>query len=134
MSKNKSKNKSKNNVDIAELNIPNLCFSFIGTNKTDERYKLFSKQRKVRGFDDSETWAFDYVLAKFIVPRLERYIEITKNKIKFDDKQKSALDNMLVAFKLAIKDGDGDILTDKEYKKIEKGLKAFSKYYRMLWW
>jgi hypothetical protein len=40
-------------VDVKYLGIPNICFSL--TDKNDKREKKLSKQRMVRGFDDSPT-------------------------------------------------------------------------------
>lgn len=52
-------------------NIPNVCFSLI--KQDDKRWDKYEQQRIERGFDDSETWSLRDTIAKFIIPRLERY-------------------------------------------------------------
>lgn len=42
-----------------------------------KRQWLFFKQRREKGFDDSETWSLDYQISKFALPRLKRFREIT---------------------------------------------------------
>lgn len=37
----------------------------------------YKEQRKLRGFDDTELWNLDFTIAKFILPRLKRFIECT---------------------------------------------------------
>jgi len=54
--------------------VPNVCFSLV--DDQDARWEKYAKQRKERGFDDSELWNLDCSIAKFILPRLERYQEI----------------------------------------------------------
>lgn len=44
-------------------------------NENDQRLKEFQKQRFEKGFDDTEIWNLDYVIAKFIAPKLKRFLE-----------------------------------------------------------
>lgn len=41
----------------------------------------FLYQRLTRGWDDSETWSLDYSVAKFMLPRLIRFKEITNSSV-----------------------------------------------------
>lgn len=70
--------KYKGNMPRIEHNdpygVPNTNFTLI--DNQDERWDKYTKQRKERGFDDSELWSLDITIAKFILPRLERYQEI----------------------------------------------------------
>ena len=142
MSKNNKKPKLKHdvsndfytlgNVDIKYSGIPNICFSL--TRKEDDREKEFIKQRIERGFDDSETWSLRDTIANFIIPRLERYIEIVKDKIKQTDEEKEQINSFLTAMKLIARENGALILTDKEKQELEDGLQNFSKIFLGLWW
>jgi hypothetical protein len=43
----------------------------------DPRQPRWAEQRKERGFDDTETWNLDCAIIQFILPRLERFKEIS---------------------------------------------------------
>lgn len=111
-----------------------------------KRSILFFLQRRVRGFDDSETWTLDYSLAKLISPRLKRFKELKRGVPLFDnidvDKDydlaeaqwEEIIDKMIAAFDLIIVD-DGSLFFDEEQqKKVEEGLDLFRKYIFNLWW
>lgn len=120
-------------IDPKYLNIPNINFSL--TDKEDDREDKFKKQRIARGFDDSETWALDYVIASFIIPRLKRFIEV--NSINFNNEYEKdfgkSLPKMLKAFELVVRDEGSRIWTDKEEKQYNKGIKLFQEYFLALW-
>lgn len=119
-------------VDIKTINIPNVCFSL--TEEDDKREKEFSKQRMERGFDDSETWALDYTIAQFILPRLKRYDEIAEDAIIRSDKVKQQTKNVIAALELVIRDGEGENLSGREEKEVEEGMRDFVEIFRELWW
>jgi hypothetical protein len=56
----------KNNFSIAQEVYPN----------EPEKLEKYKKQRDERGFDDTETWHLDKTLALFLIPRLERFIQL----------------------------------------------------------
>lgn len=113
------------NKDPKHLGIPNINFSL--TKKKDEREKKFLKQRLERGFDDSETWSLDCTIASFLIPRLERLMEIS-------DSDKEIRDSILKSMKLIVRNhGDRD-WTEKEEKIVFKGIRNLSKYFLKLWW
>jgi hypothetical protein len=111
--------------------------------KTDRRYAIQIKQLKKWGFSDSETWSLYDPIAEFILPRLIRFKEITiaypGNNITME-KWKAMLDEMIFAFDWALHDEDDkyDNLTEKQrdanWKRYEKGMELFAKWFRALWW
>lgn len=113
--------------DIKYLGVPNVCFSL-----TDE--KNFKKQRIERGFDDSETWALDCTIANFIIPRLERYIELTDKHVVKDEKHIKDINIILEALKLIVKNDGVRNWTDEEQKLVFKGLEKFSSCFLDLTW
>jgi len=50
--------------------------------KDDKRRPKYKKQRKERGFDDTETWSLNMSWAGYFAPRLRRLIEIQEDFIK----------------------------------------------------
>lgn len=96
---------------------------------------LFLFQRKVRGFDDSETWSLDYTFTKFILPRLKRFRDITpsipSSYTSLEDWE-NALDKMINAFEILSKD-DLQLTIDKS-DEIDEGLRLFVTHYKKLWW
>ncbi len=106
------------------------------TEKNDDREKKYCRQRIERGFDDSETWNLDVTIANFIIPRLERFIEV--NICYPPDMEKDGWDKklniMLEAFKLIVRDDAVCDFTKEEDKTVNKGLKLFKKYFFDLWW
>lgn len=119
-------------IDIKYLGIPNICFSL--TDKEDGREPELMQQRRLRGFDDSETWSLTDTIANFIIPRLERYEEIANDVLQRDDKLKRDINLFLVAMKLLARDHGARIFTKREQIELEKGLKVFPKIFVSLWW
>jgi hypothetical protein len=124
----------KKKVDIKYLGIPNVCFSL--TEKTDKREKEFKKQRIKRGFDNSETWSLDSTIARFIVPRIQVFREVTcgvpahlENASQWDD----ILAAIQKSFEMTI-DDCALVWTRKEEREYRKGMRLFSKYFTWLWW
>jgi len=118
------------------IGVPNINFSL--TDPDDDREKIYKKQRKERGFDDSELWSLDCTIANFIIPRLEKFYEISDEvSIKCYPPQKRFLkqiDCILVAMKLITRDNGARNFTDDEQERVQKGLKTLSKIFLGLWW
>jgi len=80
MSQNKSKSTQKKSKDslksstISEIN--NFSIAEEVYKDVPERLDHFKKQREENGFDDTETWHLDKTLALFLIPRLERFIQV----------------------------------------------------------
>ena len=114
--------------DIKHLGVPNICFSL--TDANDEREELFTKQRIERGFDDSETWSLDGTFSEFMLPRLERYREITKGMFIERDDFNQKIDELIESLKIHV-ESNGYI---SEREKIMNGLKHFPEIFLGLWW
>jgi hypothetical protein len=122
-----------NPTDPKYIHVPNICFSL--TDVDDKREEEFSKQRMERGFDDSETWALDSTIARFISPRLIRYQEIANDFLERDKDLVKNIDKLIKAFELIVKsNGSLWMLSKSEMKKIEEGLSKFPEVFLTLWW
>jgi len=128
----KKRTKPSASVDIKYLGIPNVCFSLTGPD--DKREKKFKKQRLKRGFDDSETWSLRDSIARFIIPRLERYEEIANDFLKRDEKLTGGIQDFLTALKLMSRDSGTCDWTKEEEAQFIKGMDAFPKVFMSLWW
>lgn len=99
---------------------------------TDKRQKVWEKQRKDKGFDDTETWALDSAFAKFVLPRLERFKEISAGNPAgiSQSKWNNILQKMIDGFKEYVNRDSNDF----DYEKFKKGLDLFAEHYMDLWW
>ena len=69
--KSKDSSKSFTNSEINNFSIAEEVYKDV-----PERLDHFKKQREENGFDDTETWHLDKTLALFLIPRLERFIQV----------------------------------------------------------
>lgn len=99
---------------------------------TDNRLDTFREQCDTRGFDDTITWSFDYKLVEWIVPRLERFLEISEGFTKAD-KLHEDIKTMLEGFKLYISEDFNEFSID-ELAKVTHSFELLAKNYRGLWW
>lgn len=112
--------------------IPNVNFSLI--TEQDERWEYFKQQRLEQGFDESETWALDVTIAKFIYPRLKCFyndgdiysIPCGLTKEEWCDIIKQMID----AFEIL---ADDEVPTKEQNEIANNGLNLFAKYYGHLW-
>lgn len=96
-------------------------------------------QRKVRGFDDSETWDLGFTFAKWFAPRLRRFKEVTiafPGNFNSMDEWQAVLQEMLEGFELM---ADEDVYfpcpeDSESQKKIQRSLDLFHEYIYALWW
>lgn len=88
-------------------------------------------QRRIRGFDDSETWDLYTRLARHILPRLRRFQKVQDSYPSELTKEawSKVLSKMILAFDLISKDRDDP----KDEFDIREGLRLFAEYYRGLW-
>ena len=107
----------------------------------DERQPLWKKQRKKRGFDDTETWALDSTIARFILPRLKRFKEVNVGMWYFPDIEKAdeertneVLDKMIRAFEIISDHSDSFRYNDELFDEARQGIELFYKHYFNLWW
>jgi hypothetical protein len=122
--------------------------------KNFKRYLKMWLQRRIRGWDDSETWSLDYSLAKLISPRLKKLKEKLNNFKTFPNSLSTEeegnsdecfdkhfnqwikiIDKMILAFDIIIK--NDTYYWNNQGKldsRIEEGLDLFRKHYFDLWW
>lgn len=119
-----------------------------------------SPQRIRYGFTDKDTYNLDDTIAKFILPRLKRFkilVEehggvpgsiLTKKQLesnnisdeahnKAHNKWLEIIDTMIMSFEMSLNTYEykNDIKKYQEYyKKVNKGLNYFGKYFQDLWW
>jgi hypothetical protein len=86
-------------------------------------------QRMTRGWDDSETWSLDHTFQEWIVPRLERYSELERDRHVMSPEFWQAIDEMLEGFRL-----DASSWKPEERKKVQKAYDQFAKWHEALWW
>jgi hypothetical protein len=102
--------------------------------KKDSRQSLYKKQREERGFDDTETWALDATIAKFVLPRLKRFKELHichPSSITMEEWD-CIIQQMIDGFEEALLRDEK--IVDWDYEKVNTGLKLFVEYYHDLWW
>lgn len=117
--------------------IKNVNFSLIS--KDDNRFEAYKKQRLERGFDDSEMWSLDCTIAEFITPRLRVFKEHAKQigdhpySITAEEWQE-ILSQIIEGFALypdhfhwPYEDSDAN------WKKVDKALELFHKWFFNLW-
>jgi len=100
--------------------------------RTECNCKKCKNFRKKYPFEYLDIYGLYYSLSKYIYPRLEAFRDNTySNPIGLgSEKWDIILNKMIFAFKTLANDG---IPKDKNRKKVEEGLKLFSKYFRHLW-
>ena len=114
-------------------------------------------QRRVRGWDDSETWCLATQHAEWFLPRLQRFREISiayvpspemlapeflalpkaeqcriQGNAIADWDQK--LVQMIEGFALIAREDGARIWEDKERSKVERALALYREHYFDLWW
>ena len=107
--------------------------------RLEKRKILFKKQRKERGWDDSETWSMDSTISKFVCLRLKRFKEVKCGYPGFlssMEKWDEILDHIIYAMEVLSNDKlhYGCDLNQKEWKRVQKGCNLFGKYFQDLWW
>ena len=121
--------------DILELNIPNVCFSIVKElDDDDKRLDEYKSQRLERGFDNTELWNLDLTLARFLIPRLKVFKEMTISypaECESMDDWYEIIDKIIYSMEMIVKN---DILVDKwANQRIQDGCDLLGKYFRNLW-
>lgn len=125
-------------------------FGFFKPKNIRRQYRYF-RQRRNRGFDDSELWNFDYTIAKFMAPRMKVFIEnvrehggvpirLTKEDGSDPRNEQAFAEWILIlkkiqrAFQLMIDEENAEkIYTQEQYDQMDEGLKLFGEWYKSLW-
>lgn len=110
-------------------------FSLLRNYKYKRAIKFFW-QRRIRGFDDSETWSMDNSLSKLILPRLKRFkkVKIGSPSSLSKEEWDQIIDRMIYSFEWLAAGKQFESENEIEIKKVNEGLHFFAKYYRDLWW
>lgn len=105
--------------------------------------KRLRKKKMLSKITDEELWGLDVTLAKYILPRLEKFKKVNVNSHPIDfkniDEWHKVIDKMIYAFEFVLKNNTGELDTySKEYKlecfdKYKEGMKLFSEYFMDLW-
>lgn len=95
----------------------------------DPRQEEWERQRKERGFDDTETWNLDCAITLFITPRLERFKELNccHPSEMTAEQWDEILQKMINGFKTYSSSID-------ETEEFTEAWELFTKYFRGLWW
>lgn len=105
----------------------------------------FFVQRKIRGWDDSDTWSLDYQIAKFALPRLKRFKDISPivpNNLT-EEKWNEILDSMIFFLQYHAYCDEPDKQTqmrescknnEEFFNRLNRGSKLFGRYFGALWW
>ncbi len=99
------------------------------------RYKWY-RQRKKWGFDDRDTWSLDLSIAKFALPRLKRFKEVTigyPGCLKSMKEWHEILDKIIYAMEIRSDDEKWNS-ADTDQQKVEEGCKLFGEWFSALWW
>jgi hypothetical protein len=92
-------------------------------------------QRRTRGWDDRDTWSLDWTIAKFVLPRLRRFREVSNGYPA--DMTKEEWDTILnrMIYALEVCSDDSEWLEEYvNWDRVNQGLQEFGKYFRNLWW
>jgi hypothetical protein len=122
---------SKHNDDIDPKNYYGLVLNLP---EDDKRLETFREQRAERGFDDTETWSLDVTIARFIAPRLDRYLEVAEQMIVISEEQQQNIKDLSEALSF--------YGSDESFSQLEKRSEALEKIRKLfplvfnggLWW
>lgn len=126
----------ENQVDTYK--IKNVNFSLI--KESDDRFEAYKHQRHERGFDNSELWSLDCTIAKFIAPRLKAFKEVSADEGDHpgsltEKEWQDILSQMIEGFE--IYPDHFNWPSDKQeenWKKVDKAMSLFHKYFFHLWY
>lgn len=99
--------------------------------KNAKRQRLWSKQRRERGFDDSELWDLDHTFARLMLPRVKAFL-VQHEEMTVEDKRWKR--DMAVIVKAMELLSDGEVwCAGEEAEQIAKGMRVFAKRIREMW-
>ena len=143
MSQNKSKSTQKKSKDSLKSSttseINNFSIAEEVYKDVPERLDHFKKQREENGFDDTETWHLDKALALFLIPRLERFIQVNngypggETEESFNEK----LNFVLKSFKEYYNGENDEVSLELEKERLinaNKAVAILGEIWFDLWW
>jgi hypothetical protein len=143
MSQNKSKSTQKKSKDSLKSSTTtetnNFSIAEDVYKDVPERLDHFKKQREENGFDDTETWHLDKTLALFLIPRLERFIQVNngfpngETEESFNEK----LNFILKSFQQYYYDKNEEVSLELEKERVSNLKKAaaiLGEIWFDLWW
>lgn len=127
------------------LRLGKLQFGWIkgGFGFPGKREWKFWWQRRTRGWSDDETWNLYIEVARFTLPRLKRFREITiAHPVSLKAKEwDTILGKMEFAFQSLLDEEDGvrpenetEGQSRSRHQRVQEGLKLFGRYFQGLWW
>lgn len=103
-----------------------------------DRDELFARQRAERGWDDGDTFSLDCTVAKFMLPRLQRYRELTNGFSHPMHLSGEEWDTILakIEFSLTrtITDMEGSVVPKEEWDAWREGYTLLGTWFTNLWW
>ena len=132
--KSKDSSKSFTNSEINNFSIAEEVYKDV-----PERLDHFKKQREENGFDDTETWHLDKTLALFLIPRLERFIQVNngypggETEESFNEK----LNFILKSFKEYYNGENDEVSLELEKERLinaNKAIAILGEIWFDLWW
>ena len=143
MSRNKLKSTQKKSKDSSKLSIVSEKNNFSVAEEVYERdpetLEKYKQQRESQGFDDTETWHLDRTLALFLIPRLERFIQVnngfptSETEESYDEK----LNFILNSFKEYYYNENEEVSLEIEKERLSNAKKAavlLGELWFDLWW
>ena len=143
MSQNKSKSTQKKSKDSLKSSTTSEIINFSIAEEVykdvPERLDHFKKQRDENGFDDTETWHLDKTLALFLIPRLERFIQVNngypggETEESFNEK----LNFVLKSFKEYYNGENDEVSLELEKERLinaNKAVAILGEIWFDLWW
>lgn len=110
-------------------------YSIAYTMKNNPNQKIWRKQRKKRGFDDTEIWNLHYTMYQFMIPRLERFRDIamsfpvSETSESYNEKLNFIIDSFKARYELYEKHG----VSIKEEKEIRENADRAAYLLGVLW-
>ena len=101
--------------------------------------KRTRKKKGLAKITNEECWGLDITLAKYILPRLEKFEILNTNihpcEFKNMEEWHKIINKMIYSFKFILKD---ELIIDIELskaedKRVQEGLDLFARYFRDLW-
>ena len=103
--------------------------------KNNPNQKIWRKQRKKRGFDDTEVWNLHFTMYQFMIPRLERFRDIamsfpiSETSESYNEKLNFIIDSFKARYELYEKYG----ISIKEEKEIRENADRAAYLLGVLW-